>query len=155
MQPITTKQHQDAAAGAAVAGGAGHPSPRSQSGSGGSGGAGAGGNSGAAGSTVAWTMGAVEVSKFLQDGEKFVKWEEVSETFGILCIFSTESHARVNKPSDLQAGDGRASSLGLVEVKVGRFAVVKNCAKKMAPLCAGFIVRRGALTQMRVFTCFG
>lgn len=77
--PMTTKQHQEAAAlgsgsGAANSGPTGlnsgavasHQSPRNtMTGSGGG---------------VAWQMGTVEVSKALQDGEKFVKWDEVSGT---------------------------------------------------------------------------
>lgn len=35
-------------------------------------------------STVAVRAGAVEVSKALQDGEKFIKWDEVSDFFVLM-----------------------------------------------------------------------
>lgn len=102
--PMTTKQHQEAAAAnssssAALGSGIGV----SGIGGGGSGGSGCGAtgiNSSAmaphqsprnlASGGVAWQMGTVEVSKALQDGEKFVKWDEVSFVIQLRCCGECE-----------------------------------------------------------------
>lgn len=76
--PITTKQHQEQAAAAntsATSSTSLTASPRNTA------------SSGSGGASFGSQINAMEVSASLQDGEKFVKWDEVCELVNILTKF--------------------------------------------------------------------